>query len=56
MSVYAPDGTLLHMTPVTQDQIVYGSDDFNTGVIPFRTEPIYISYSPAHLGTTIFDM
>ena len=33
-AVYALDGTLVYMTPVTQHQIVSGSEDFNTGVIP----------------------
>lgn len=56
MSVYSPDGTLRYMTPVTQHQIVSGSEDFNTRVIPFTNEPIYISYSPHGSGTTVFDI
>ena len=55
MSVFAPDGTLLYMTPVAQHQIVSGVEDFNTGVIPFTNEPISISYSPYGSGTTVFD-
>lgn len=60
ISVYTTGGTLLYTTTTgSQETTVlpsgaYGAD-FNTGVIPFLADPIYLSYSPSGYGTVVFD-
>jgi hypothetical protein len=64
ISVYAPNGTtLLYTETVTQAVFAAGngpyisseSDGMNTGYYPFLQGPIYFSYTPADLGTAIWD-
>ena len=60
ISVYTTGGTLLYTTTTGSQQMTilpsgsYGAD-FNTGVIPFLADPIYLSYSPSSYGTMVFD-
>jgi hypothetical protein len=46
---YTTNATDLQGPTITSD------DQFNTGYIPFQAYPVYISYSPAGGGTTVFD-
>jgi hypothetical protein len=58
ISVYADDGqTLLYtyITDGTNTPDVTSDDLLNTGYEPFAQQPVYISYSPKGVGTTIFD-
>ncbi|MBX9639491.1 MAG: PecA family PE domain-processing aspartic protease, partial [Mycobacteriaceae bacterium] len=64
ISVYAPGTqTLLYTETVTDAMHAAGnepsisavSDGANTGYFPFLQGPIYFSYSPADLGTAIWD-
>lgn len=53
-------GTLLYSETVTGTEsdlpvVVPSNDYFNTGVYPFTTTPIYLSYSPSGTGTMFFD-
>ncbi|ORW66183.1 hypothetical protein AWC23_23315, partial [Mycobacterium saskatchewanense] len=61
ISVFTPDGTELYTTTVTTatggnaTNIGSIADGFSTGFYPFLQGPIYFSYSPAGLGTAIWD-
>jgi hypothetical protein len=58
MSVYSSDGTLLYMTSIgsaSGPSVDTGAVYFNTGPLPFLQYPIYLSYSPSGVGTTVFD-
>jgi hypothetical protein len=63
----APAGTLVTVTDPTTHAVLYtyevGASNapavangvMNTGYLPFNNNPVYISYSPSGVGTTIFD-
>ena len=59
LSVYTSGGTFLYTTTVGSQQTPVVSSqlggDFNTGIIPFLEDPIYLSYTPSGSGTMIFD-
>ncbi|MFW3112424.1 PE family protein [Mycobacterium haemophilum DSM 44634] len=58
ISVYTSDGqTLLYSytTDGTNSPTVTTGNLMNTGFMPFADQPVYISYSPSGVGTTIFD-
>ncbi|MHA7651688.1 PecA family PE domain-processing aspartic protease [Mycobacterium sp. ML4] len=52
----SPNGNLLYsFNTASYQPTVISSGLMNTGYRPFSQQPIYISYSPAGVGTTIFD-
>jgi hypothetical protein len=58
ISVYTPDGqTLLYSytTNATDGPLVTSGGTMNTGYIPFQQQPVYVSYDPSGVGTTVFD-
>ena len=58
VSVYTSDGqTLLYSYTITGTNAptVISGGSMNTGFMPFAQQPVYISYSPTGVGTTIFD-
>ncbi len=59
LSVYTSGGTFLYTTTVGSQQTPVVSSqlggDFNTGIIPFLEDPIYLSYTPSGSGTMSFD-
>ena len=58
VSVYSTDGaTLLYSYTVTGTNAptVTSGGAMNTGFLAFAQQPVYISYSPTGVGTTIFD-
>lgn len=59
VSVYTSDGaTLLYSYTITGTNAptVISGGSMNTGFQPFAQQPVYISYSPNGVGTTIFDV
>jgi hypothetical protein len=58
ISVYTGDGSTLlysYTTTAGNTPAVISSDQMNTGNEPFALGPVYISYSPSSVGTTVFD-
>ena len=57
ISVYNSSDQLLYSytTTATNGPIVTSTAEMNTGYMPFALGPVYISYSPSGVGTTIFD-
>jgi PE family len=57
ISVYNSSNQLLYsyMTTATNSPVVTTTGGMNTGYMPFALGPVYISYSPSGVGTTIFD-
>ena len=58
ISVYTGDGqTLLYSYTITETNAptVISDGPMNTGFLAFAEQPVYISYSPSGVGTTIFD-
>ncbi|TVS89405.1 hypothetical protein FPZ47_07110 [Mycobacterium helveticum] len=55
ISVYAPDGQTLYSytTTATNSPYVTGTR-METGYEPFAQQPVYISYDPTAVGTTLF--
>jgi hypothetical protein len=52
----SPGGNLLYSYNTnTYQPTVISSGLMNTGFLPFSEQPIYISYAPGGVGTTIFD-
>ena len=46
--------TVHNLNGVFNSPTVTSGDTMNTGNIPFAQQPIYISYSPSGVGTTLF--
>jgi hypothetical protein len=57
ISVYNSSDQLLYSytTTATNSPIVTSTAEMNTGYMPFALGPVYLSYSPSSVGTTIFD-
>jgi PE family len=57
ISVYNSSDQLLYSytTTPTNGPVVTSTAAMNTGYMPFALGPVYISYSPSGVGTTIFD-
>ena len=53
----ATNGKLLYSytTNATDGPTVVNTSDVNSGNVPFFQGPVYISYSPSGVGTTVFD-
>ena len=63
ISVYTSNGTLLYnehvgsapTAPYATSNVPSEGGYFNTGIIPFLANPMYLSYSPSGVGTMYFD-
>lgn len=58
ISVYTGDGSTLlysYTTTAANSPAVISGDQMNTGNEPFALGPVYLSYTPAGDGTTVFD-
>ncbi|SOJ55610.1 PE-PGRS family protein PE_PGRS16 [Mycobacterium simulans] len=57
IAVYAADNTTLlyeYVTTATNTPVITTGTTMNTGNTPFAQKPIYISYTPNGVGTTVF--
>lgn len=57
IAVYTSGGQFLYSytTSAAHSPTVSSDTTMNTGWVPFQAYPVYLSYSPADIGTTVFD-